>query len=283
MARRVLAGHAKGGMGMKFLSWGCGVQSTTLGEMSAQGVLESLDTIITADTQWEARATYEIREFYAERWRGMGMRVEVVTAGSVLKLGAIEHIHIPFFTDTGAPLRRQCTREFKLTPIKRRVRELMGFHPTKPPHPKPGSVEVWLGISLDEWTRAKPSRTKFIVSRWPLLETRMTRQDCIDWLKARSLPVPPKSACLGCPYRSASEWLAMKLDSPDEFAEVVAFDEANRHNPLKQEGVHSCSLFVYQHSEPLITADLEADAKREKRKYGTQIPMMFCESGLCWV
>lgn len=82
----------------------------------------------------------------------------------------------------------------------------------------------------------------------------------------------------GCGVQSTT-----KRDSPEEFAEVVAFDEANRHNPLKQEGVHSRSLFVYQHSEPLATADLKADAKREKRRYGTQIPMMFCESGLCWV
>lgn len=157
----------------------------------------------------------------------------------------------------------------------------MGFHPTKPPHPKPGSAEVWLGISLDEWVRAKPSRVKFMVNRWPLLERRRTRQDCVDWLESRGLPVPPKSACLGCPYRRPSEWLEMKRDSPDEFAEVVAFDEANRHNPIQ--GSRACALFVYKYSEPLGIADLEADARREKQKHGVQIPMMLCESGHCWV
>lgn len=266
---------------MKFLSWGCGTQSTVLGEMSASGELEPVDAIITADTQWERQATYDVRDFYTERWRSMGMNIEIVTAGSVLELGAKEHIHIPFFTDTGAPLRRQCTRHFKLAPIKRRIRKLMGFHPTKPPHPRSGSAEVWLGISLDEWTRVKLSRVKFMVSRWPLLEMRLTREDCIDWLKEHNLPVPIKSACMGCPYRAASEWLEMKRDAPEEFAEVVAFDEKNRHNPIQD--VNSGALFVYQHAEPLATANLEADAKREKQRYGTQIPMMFCESGHCWV
>ena len=275
----------------RFLSWGCGVQSTVLGEMAAQGILEPLDAIITADTGWERGATYKIRDWYTARWQSMGLRVEIVSAGDVRQLGATEHIHIPFWTSDGGPLQRQCTRHFKIIPIKRTMRKIAGYHPSKPPHPKPKEFEVWLGISLDEWHRAKRHPPLFAHERWPLLELTMTREDCITWLKQHDLPVPVKSACIGCPYRHASEWIAMRNDAPDEFAEAVMFDEKNRINPLAACGVSSTADFLYIYKsnksngpEPLRSADLEYDAAHERRiANAIQIPMMLCESGYCWV
>ena len=264
------------------LSWGCGVQSTTLGEMSMQGLLPKLDAIITSDTGWERNATYEIRDWYTARWEEAGTPVYVVTGGNVKVQGAEEHIHIPFWTSTGGPLQRQCTRHFKILPVKRKIRELLGYHPSKAPHPKPGSVELWIGISLDEWTRAKDSRVKFIKHRWPLLEKRIDREGCKLWLKEQGLPVPVQSACIGCPYRRASEWIQMRNENQEEFLEACRFDEENRHNPLASEGVESDELFVYKHG-PLSTADLEKHAARERIKSGgIQLPMAICDSGYCW-
>lgn len=265
------------------LSWGCGVQSTTLGEMSARGDLPRLDAILTSDTGWERQATYDIRDWYAARWRKMGMYVEIIEGGDIQREGAAEHIHIPFWTSDGGPLQRQCTRHFKITPIKRRSRELAGYHATLSPHPPPGSIEMWLGISLDEYTRMKHSRVQFIVHRYPLVELRINRQDCIDWLRQRDLPVPVKSACIGCPYRRASEWLEMREQAPDEFLAAIAFDESNRHNPLAVRGKSTDDeLYIWRGGEPLASADLELAAKHERITYGTQIPMFVCESGYCW-
>ena len=42
---------------MKFISWGGGVQSTTMAVMSALGDLEPVDAVIFADTGWEREAT----------------------------------------------------------------------------------------------------------------------------------------------------------------------------------------------------------------------------------
>lgn len=269
---------------IRVLSWGCGVQSTTLGEMSVQGLIDPLDAIITADTGWERQATYAVRDWYIERWQKMGLRVEVVTAGDIRKLGAEIHIHIPFWTDTGGPLRRQCTRQFKITPVKRRAREIAGFHPTKPPHPGKNAIEQWLGISLDEWKRMRESRVRFIHHRWPLLELNMTRQDCIAWLRERDLPIPVKSACVCCPYRNASEWIAIRDEAPEEFAAAVAFDEQNRHNPLAaRAGSTADNLYIWKGCESLAEADLETYVARERKIHGIQIPMFLCESGYCWV
>jgi hypothetical protein len=267
---------------MRALSWGCGTQSTALAVMAALGETEPLDVVITADTGWERRVTYEIRDFYAAWLRERGVRVEVVSAGNIKQEGAVEHIHIPFFTSDGGPLQRQCTNNFKIVPIKRRLRELAGYDASKPPHPPSGEIELWLGISWDEWQRMKKSRVGFIAHRWPLIERKLTRQDCIDYLAGNGLPIPPKSACIGCPYRQASEWIEMRDEAPDEWREVVEFDEDNRHNPLAvREASTADELYVYKRAEPLATADLEADAERERR--GKQPPLFVCEEGYCIV
>lgn len=267
---------------LKVLSWGCGVQSTTLAVMSTLGELEKLDAIIFSDTHNERKTTYQIKDFYSQWLRKRDMAVYTVSNGDILQLGAKEHIHIPFWTSDGGPLRRQCTRHFKIQPVKWQIRELLGFDRSRAPHPKPGSVELWLGISLDEWTRMKDSRVRFINHRWPLIENGVTRNDCIEYLKNLDLPVPDKSACKICPYRQASEWLEMRESSPDEWQEAVKFDEVNRDNPLAERGGSTADyLYIYKGGIPLAQANLVADAKRQRQ--GKQLPMinLVCEPGFC--
>lgn len=266
----------------RVLAWGCGTPSTTLGVMSALGDLEPLDAIIHADTQFEASETIEMRNWYVEWFRQHGMRVEIVTGGSIKNKGSTAHIHVPFFTSDGGPLRRQCTNHFKIKPSKKRIRELLGYDATKPPHPPVASVEQWFGFTLDEFSRLKDSRVKFIVKRFPLIEKKMSRQNCMDYLKERELPIPPKSACLCCPYRKASEWQKIKEEYPCDWKEAVEFDEENRHNPLAERDASTADeLYVYQHLKPLKDADFEEDAEREREKPGFQIPLI-CGDGACF-
>ncbi|NIV33116.1 MAG: hypothetical protein GWN58_27805 [Anaerolineae bacterium] len=270
----------------RVLSWGCGLQSTLLGELSARGELPHLDLIITADTGWERPATYEARDFYTARWREMGMQVEIISVGNIQEIGMQEHIHIPMWTSDGGPLRRQCTRFFKIRPVKRRIRELLGYDRSKPPHPPPGSVELWMGITLDEWTRAKPSQVAFITHRWPLLELRMSRTACLDKFDELGLPAPPKSACVCCPYRRASEWIDIRETEPEEWAKALEFDEHNRNNPLAERDSHghgstADALYLWRECVPLVEADLEFEAAKEKRVNAVQMPLFACESGFC--
>ena len=67
---------------------------------------------------------------------------------------------------------------------------------------------------------------------YPLIDPlKMSRLDCQAWwdrhYPSRTLG---KSACLGCPNRSDREWAAMKRDAPDDWAQVVEFDQAIRHS-----------------------------------------------------
>jgi hypothetical protein len=250
--------------------------------LSALGEIERLDAIITADTGWERRATYAARDWYIDWFRGKGLRVEVVGGRDIRVEGADRSIHIPFWTSSGGPLRRECTREFKIRPLRRRARELIGLHASLPPNPPKAAIEKWLGYTWEEVGRQKKSDVQYVIKRYPLIELRWTRRDCERFLHDRGLPVPVKSACVACPFRTAAEYLEMREQGSEEFAEAVAFDERNRHNPLAERcGSTADELFVYKQAStqrpvPLADADLEGDAAWSVRK-GEQLMLQLCE------
>jgi hypothetical protein len=252
-----------------------GVQSTWLLVMAGLGMIEPIDAAVVADTQWERRNTIETFEFYKAWAKERGIKVEVVSAGNIKLLGAENHIHIPFFSATGAPLKRQCTKYFKLVPLRRIMRHLAGYDECKPPHPKKGEIECLIGISYEEWDRMSTSRVGFIVHSYPLVEQKISRWDCEDGFKRIGLPVPVKSACIGCPYRDANGWMDMKNNDPDEFEEACQFDEKNRHNPKTK-----YDLFIWRGLIPLREVDFEVEATKVSKI--KQNPLFICTGNMCW-
>lgn len=70
-------------------------------------------------------------------------------------------------------IRRQCTGDYKIEPIRRKVRELVQL--IRKRYPEFAIVEQWNGISFDEVIRMKPNCEAWQRNRWPLIEERMTR------------------------------------------------------------------------------------------------------------
>jgi hypothetical protein len=89
-------------------------------------------------------------------------------------------------------------------------------------------VTQWIGISIDEASRMKPSRHPWSVHRWPVIERGMSRTDCLTWMKRRGYPEPPRSACVYCPYHDDAEWVRLRDDEPEAFAEAVRVDKLYR-------------------------------------------------------
>lgn len=220
------------------LSMGWGVQTWTLAAMMALDEMPRADYLVFADTTHEGRQTYEFIQQWTPWLAEHGLvtatvrapRVEVVEGSAVM---------IPAFTvdaQTGkaGQVRRECTHDWKIMPIRRFIRAELtrgGLKPT------PGVVECWMGISYDEWQRMRDSDVAYIKNVYPLVERRMTRAGCIAWLETYALPTPPKSACVFCPYQSRSRWAAMKRAGGSDWAHAVAVDESVRdrrptHGPL---------------------------------------------------
>ncbi|WP_261614165.1 hypothetical protein [Microbaculum marinisediminis] len=164
-------------------------------------------------------------------------------------------VSAPFFTENGGQGRRQCTREYKIEPLERMQRELLGYKSRQ--RIPPGSAEVWIGISTDEVVRAGAAFTRWTVNRYPLLEMRMSRGDCIEWLKRHGYPVPPKSACIFCPYRTNAEWRWLRDNDPDSFADAVEIDRLIRDTPGKKH-----REFLHADRVPLGDVDLSTAEER---------------------
>lgn len=118
---------------MRLLSLGAGVQSTTLALMAADGILPGLNGAIFADTSWEPRRVYDHLDRLATVLDAAGIPLYRVSAGN-LRADAIDPQHryasVPYFvrnSDGSEGMgRRQCTSEYKLSPINRKVRKLLG-------------------------------------------------------------------------------------------------------------------------------------------------------------
>ena len=254
---------------LRIASWGIGIQSTTMIAMSALGELPHLDVAVFCDFGGERALSYEIHAWYVDWLKKYDIETVQLETGNVLKDGAAEHIHIPFWTSSGAPLLRQCTLHYKIYPMRRWARQKLGFNPSKAPAPPPGSIQQWIGISLDEYKRYADSDVKYIRHCYPLLDFGMTRIDCVTWLRNHKLPVPPKSACIVCPYRRPSEWVELRDNEPESFVRAVEFDETNRCP--KSSSVTANKLFIYRNPitgqpEPLRDADLDAAAVWESEQ-----------------
>lgn len=170
-------------------------------------------------------------------------------------------------------LRRQCTSRWKIEPIhKWLTAELKARAIQK----SDGVIEQWLGISLDEWERVKDSKVDWIVNHYPLLEMKMTRNDCIFWLTAHNLPSPGKSACKQCPYHSRQYWQQMKRENGKNWQDAVQYD-----NELRRDGRQ---WFLHSDRKPLAEAVVlpEENGQRSLFEFDNDNNPT-CDSGHCFL
>lgn len=199
----------------------------------------------------------------------------------------------------------RCSYDYKRRPITRAVKQLCG-----PPGAwKHARIEQWIGYSTDEATRMKTAdqcrcghnrirratagkpylqihtpdgctrcactrREPWQVSRWPLIELGISRDDCTSWLLDHGRPLPPRSSCWFCPNRSAKFWISLKRDQPELFAQAVALDEFLRHiNGLRGRA------YLHQSGQPL--ADV-TDTPPGPKSADPITAAMDCEAGVCF-
>jgi hypothetical protein len=256
---------------MKILSLGLGIQSTAVYLMSSLGYLERVDHAVFADPDAELPDTYKLLEYILE-WQKLnnGIPIHVVKKSLYDDLLAQQNstgervASIPAFTgnNTGM-LRRQCTKEYKIDSVIKKIRELHGLKPRK----RMPMTQVWLGISLDEIQRCKTSMLPRVEYYYPLVEERMTRGDCMRFLEERGFNNVPKSACVFCPYHSDRNWKDLQYNHPEEFKKAVKVDEAIRDSSAR--GLDE-PIYLHRSCKPL--KDIE---------FADQQEMFMCEEGFC--
>lgn len=255
---------------LRVISLGAGVQSTTMALMAAAGELTPMpDCAIFADTGWEPKRVYEHLAWLMSP-NVLPFVVHKVSAGNIKEdlirgwtKRAGQFVNVPFHLreydkpgegDGVGIGRRQCTGHYKISPIRLKERELLGVNITGKRIP-PGAVEKWIGISTDEIFRVRPSDVKFETNRHPLIEARMSRGDCLEWLKRHDYPQPPKSSCIGCPLHNNGHWREMREHAPEEWADALEMDEFIRH-PRDKGQQYRSEQFMHYDAVPLKDVDL---------------------------
>jgi site-specific recombinase XerD len=204
------------GPALRLLSLGAGVQSTTVLLLACDGVIPRFDYALFADTGWEPRQVYENLARLRAHAENAGVPVRIVSAGNI-RTDALDPahrfvsmpLHVLNADGSRGLARRQCTSEYKISPLKKAARQLLGYpHPRRVP--RGVFVEQSIGISTDEFTRAKDSGVRYLRNVFPLIELGWDRARCIEYLAERGFGHTVKSACVGCLMWNLS-WLGCQV------------------------------------------------------------------------
>lgn len=237
----------------RVLSLGLGVQSTALYYMSSKGELPRVDYAIFSDPGKEKKKTYAYLEFL-QNWAAKNNGIPIlIRKDKNLYKDLLEGTNstsnrfasIPAFTEKDGEvgiLRRQCTKEYKIDIVIKAIREQYEL----PARKRMPLTEIWQGITLDEVTRCSLPFNNQLIYVYPFvgyqtskknkaqkLDETMTkpmdRNNVIHWYKRNNLPVPPRSACIFCPFQTDHEWNLLKEDQT-EFDEAKKVDQSIRNS-----------------------------------------------------
>jgi hypothetical protein len=267
-----------------YLNLGAGVQSTALYLMSIDGdepEVPKFDAAIFADTQEEPDEVYRHLEWLEKQGGPPILRTTAGRLGDALDQGSDangnkrtdggHYISIPAFTlhpQTGqfGTIQRQCTKDFKVVPIEKKLRQLSGCAPGRPV-PKDIVLHQYMGLSYDEPKRvirvsqrfsAKPSNWKV---HFPLWDMQFTRSDCQAYLRERMPYEVPRSACVFCPFKRDEEWRRLRDHDKRGWERAVYIDKVCRTgNGL------DAHRYLHRSCQPLDQVDLRpADEKSGQR------------------
>lgn len=220
-------------MNVRAISYGGGVQSTALVVLAAEGIIDfhtalfsnvgddseypaTLDYVRNTAVPWGREhgvAVYELRKYMIRGDRAG----ELDTVYSRLVNPNLRGISIPVWMSRGGTTNRACTVDYKINIVGRWLKE----HGATKKNP----ATVAIGISTDEWQRARSKSTlPFEDMVYPLLDLGYNRNDCEHIIKDAGLEVPPKSSCYFCPFHSVQKWAELKRDDPDLFEKSVELE-----------------------------------------------------------
>lgn len=245
---------------MKIFSSGGGVQSTAALVLAAQGKIDYPIFVFanTGDDSEHPDTLDYVRRisvpfakkngigFVRRQKRRLGKHEHQTILGEIYRRK--RSVPIPARMSNGAPGNRTCTLDFKIRIVDKFIAEELDHD---------GSVVVGLGISTDEFHRAKvrePIKTRgFIKSiEYPLIDLRLNRSQCQQIIIEAGLPLAPKSACYFCPFHSRDEWIRLRHDRPDLFQKAIELERFINH---KREAVLlKDKVWLHQFLRPLDEA-----------------------------
>ena len=267
-------------MTLRCFSYGGGVQSTAALVLAAQGKIDFsifLFANVGDDSEHPDTLRYvnEIAKPYAA-----AQGIDLHELSHIRKDGEEETLYkklirpnsrstgIPIYLEgSGAPARRSCTATFKI--------ERIAIWQRRHGATKDDPAVTGLGISLDEFHRARSdSGIKTQVLCYPLIDLRLTRQDCMNIIARAGLPIPPKSSCWFCPFHSIATWRRLQNARPDLYERAVELERTLSDRSARVPG--RGRVYLTRKLQPL-------DQVLAGRQDELELIDDACESGFCMV
>lgn len=266
----------------RILNLGAGVQSTAIYLMALDGELEPIDVAIFADVQEEPGDVYRHLDWLDSLGGPPILRVTAGKLGDALDKGTAaignrrtdggHYVSIPAFTlhPTGEKgrIQRQCTKDFKITPVEQAIRrEVFGCEP-KRPIPRDKSAVQLMGLSYDEPKRVIRVKQRFLAKpknwsvEFPLFDLEMTRSDCLAYLADRVPHEVPRSACVFCPFKSDAEWRRLRETDKEGWQRAIDVDRICRTGT----GLDS-QRYLHRSCIPLAQVDLRPADEKTGQKH----------------
>jgi hypothetical protein len=249
---------------IRICSFGGGVQSTAILVMQAMGMLKKnfhqfVFANVGNDSENPGTLQYieEITKPFAE-----ANLIPLVTVQKAFD-GKPDSIYrliyrtprsqpLPMYKSGGTPDGHSCSVEFKAKQIDKYCRDNNWER-----------VTVGLGISIDEFTRAKKETWHNTYGKMklgfekrfyqPLIHAQIDRYHCLDIIREAGLPTPPRSACWFCPVAKPSEWIEMKRNNPELFWKACQLED---HINKKRGATYPSDKYVslHRYKTPLLQA-----------------------------
>jgi hypothetical protein len=249
---------------MKIVSFGGGVQSTAMVVLAAQGKIE-VDAFVFSDTGFEQSIVFDFLEKYTlPMLEKAGIPFYIAKceefAGKLHgKTTYANWLLPPFFHLDGdseiGRLPAYCSTNWKRKIIERFLKKEYDAK----------RYELIMGFSIYEMHRAgRMKSTKKYQYKFPLLDLKMSRGDCVALVNRTFNAPPPRSSCYFCPNHTQHEWHEV-MNSKDR-EKVIEVDRMIRTTIL--DGV---TCYLTADCKPID--EIEFDEKNES------IFSRFCAGG----
>lgn len=202
------------------VSFGAGLNSSAMLPYLLFDKKQEIDLVVFADTGNENDYTYDNVKIYEEWCNRNGINFKV--ARSQLDNNLYDYCIRKKITPSR--LTRNCTRNFKINPIRKTIRNTFEID-------KNTIIKLYIAITSDEVHRVRDSDVKYIQNTFPFVDDNISRNDCVDILKRHNLPIAKKSGCWFCPFHKKKEWVQMLEENPELYNKSITLEENSKYFP----------------------------------------------------
>jgi hypothetical protein len=159
---------------------------------------------------------------------------------------------------------RQCTIDYKIDQVMRELRNQIGIQRFSV---KSYKVHTYLGFTVDEIGRVKPSPLKFVDNRFPLVDKGLSKIDCINYVEKELGFRPRSTACNMCFAMTFDRVYDIYQNDEKSWKRLLDLDDAMEHyDHSKIRGY--VYMFRWQAVMRKRLADIDMDELfAEKHKY----------------